>query len=36
MPVTTEPETASYLSLGTLQVEAGNGKKPKIVVQVGD
>ena len=36
MPATAEPEALTYPSLRALQIEAGSGKKPKIVAQMGD
>ena len=36
MPATAEPEALTYPSLRALQIEAGSGKKPKIVAQMSD
>ena len=36
MPVAAQPETPAYPSLRALQIEAGGGKKPKIVARMRD
>ena len=36
MPVAAQPGTPAYPSLRALQIEAGGGKKPKIVARMRD